>query len=82
MFAPQTTFLTLAQLEQIALERNPTLSQAAMRIESARGQCQQVGLYPNPVAGYVSEEMGSGGTAGKQGAFVSQEIVTGGKLNL
>jgi outer membrane protein, heavy metal efflux system len=74
--------LSLAQLEQIALERNPTLCQAAMRINAARGQCEQVGLYPNPVAGYVSEEMNSGGTAGKQGAFVSQEFVTGGKLKL
>jgi outer membrane protein TolC len=73
---------SLAQLEQIALERNPTLCQAAMRINAARGQNQQVGLYPNPVAGYFSEEMGSGGTAGKQGAFVSQEFVTAGKLKL
>jgi outer membrane protein, heavy metal efflux system len=78
----QGTFFSLAQLEQIALERNPTLCQAAMRIEAARGQYQQVGLYPNPVAGYVSDEMGSGGTAGKQGAFFSQEIVTAGKLKL
>jgi outer membrane protein, heavy metal efflux system len=77
----QTT-LTLDQLEQIALEKNPTICQAAMRIDAARGQWKQVGLYPNPVAGYVSEEMGTNGTAGKQGAFVSQEIVTWGKLNL
>ena len=74
--------LTLAQLEQIALEHNPTLCQAVMRIQAARGQQLQVGLYPNPVAGYVSEEMGTNGTAGKQGAFVSQEIVTNGKLGL
>jgi outer membrane protein, heavy metal efflux system len=72
--------LSLGQLEQIALTRNPTLCQAVMRINAARGQCQQVGLYPNPVAGYISEEMGTNGTAGKQGAFVSQEFVTGGKL--
>jgi cobalt-zinc-cadmium efflux system outer membrane protein len=53
-----------------------------MRIQAANGQWQQAGLYPNPIAGYVSEEMGTNGTAGKQGAFVSQEIVTGGKLKL
>jgi cobalt-zinc-cadmium efflux system outer membrane protein len=74
--------LTLAQLEQLALQMNPTLCQAAMRIQAANGQLEQVGLYPNPVAGYSSEEMGTHGTAGKQGAFVSQEIVTAGKLKL
>ena len=74
--------LCLAQLEQIALRRNPTLCQAAMRIRAANGEFEQVGLYPNPVAGYSSEEMGTEGTAGKQGAFVSQEFVTGGKLKL
>ena len=74
--------ISLAQLEQIALQMNPTLCQAAMRIQAATGQFEQVGLYPNPVAGYTSEEMGTHGTAGKQGAFVSQEIVTAGKLKL
>ena len=53
-----------------------------MRIRAANGELEQVGLYPNPVAGYSSEEMGTNGTAGKQGAFVSQEFVTAGKLKL
>ncbi len=53
-----------------------------MRIRAANGQFEQAGLYPNPVAGYSSEEMGTIGTAGKQGAFVSQEVVTAGKLKL
>jgi outer membrane protein, heavy metal efflux system len=74
--------LCLAQLEQIALRCNPTLCQAAMRVRAAKGEFEQVGLYPNPTAGYSSEEMGTNGTAGKQGAFVSQEFVTGGKLKL
>ncbi len=79
---PANDSLSLAQLEQIALGHNPTLCQAAMRIQAAEGQCEQVGLYPNPVAGYISEEIGTHGTAGKQGAFVGQEFVTGGKLKL
>jgi cobalt-zinc-cadmium efflux system outer membrane protein len=78
----QNQVLSLARLEQIALERNPTLAQAAMQIQAAWGQHEQVGLYPNPVAGYIGEEMGTGGTAGMQGAFISQEIVTAGKLRL
>jgi cobalt-zinc-cadmium efflux system outer membrane protein len=39
-------------------------------------------LYPNPVVGYLGEEIGIGGSAGQQGAFVEQEIVTAGKLKL
>jgi len=74
--------LTLAELEAIALERNPTLIQAAMQVEAARGTHLQVGLCPNPVIGYLGEEMGMEGTAGQQGGFLEQEIVTAGKLRV
>ncbi|MBN2474668.1 MAG: TolC family protein [Pirellulales bacterium] len=74
--------LTLVELEKIALANNPTLVQAVMRVQAARGKCAQAGLYPNPVVGYVGDEMGAGGTLGQQGAFVGQEIVTAGKLRL
>lgn len=74
---------TLADLEQLALERNPTLLQAAARVRGARGKALQAGLYPNPTLGYTSEQIGVEGTAGElQGAFVEQDIVTGGKLQL
>jgi len=75
-----TSALTLAQLEALALEHNPTLTQASARIAAARGKLVQAGLYPNPVAGYQGEEMGIAGTAGFQGGFVGQELVTAGKL--
>jgi len=78
----QVAGLTLSDLEQMALQNNPTLSQAQARVRAARGVWQQVGLYPNPVAGYAAEEMGDNGTAGKQGGFIGQEFVTGGKLRL
>src|SRR5574340_584936 len=74
--------LTLEQIDQFALANNPTLVQAMMRIEAAQGKCVQVGLRPNPTMGYQGEEMGSLGTAGQQGAFVAQEFVTAGKLQL
>lgn len=74
--------LTLSDLEQMALETNPTLAQAAAVVDKARGIREQVSLYPNPVIGYSAEEVGDSGTAGKQGAFVSQTIVTGRKLQL
>jgi cobalt-zinc-cadmium efflux system outer membrane protein len=69
-------------LEGIALENNPTLAVAASRVEVARGRQQQARLYPNPVVGYHATEIGNLGTAGQQGAFVSQRIITGGKLGL
>lgn len=74
--------LTLPELEEIARRNNPTLHQAAWLIERARGNWTQVGLYPNPVVGYQASEIGGGGTAGQQGAFVSQEFVTADKLEL
>lgn len=74
--------MALAELEEIAQRANPSLQQAAARVQAAQGQCLQVGLYPNPVAGYVGGEIGNDGQAGQQGAFVSQEIVTAGKLRL
>lgn len=74
--------LTLAELETMAEKHNPTLAQAAARVQAARGQYLQVGLYPNPVIGYQGSEMGNEGRAGQQGAFVGLEIVTAGKLQL
>lgn len=72
----------LASLEQMALQCNPTLVQAGSKLEAARGRTLQAGLYPNPTVGYTSEEIGQQGTAGQQGIFVDQVIVTGRKLQL
>lgn len=80
--ADQKVAWTLPQLENLAEANNPTLVQMAMRIRAAQGEYVQGGLYPNPVVGYVGEEMGDEGRAGQQGAFLSQEFVTGGKLAL
>jgi cobalt-zinc-cadmium efflux system outer membrane protein len=74
--------LSLAQLEQMAENHNPTLAQAARRVEAVQGQQVQVGLYPNPVVGYQAEEVGDNGRAGQHGMFFRQEIVTSNKLGL
>lgn len=74
--------LTMAELERMALDCNPTLAQAAMNVRAAEGIYVQAGLYPNPTVGYVGDEIGNNGAAGLQGGFVSQEIVTAGKLRL
>lgn len=75
--------LTLEALQQMALDRNPTLVQAAAQVRISRGKAMQAGLYPNPTVGYTAEQIGADGTAGElQGGFVQQEIVTRGKLGL
>jgi cobalt-zinc-cadmium efflux system outer membrane protein len=71
----------LADIERLALENNPTLAQARAEIAAGEARKLQSGLYPNPSAGYVGEEI-RGGESGQHGFFVSQPIVLGGKLGL
>jgi cobalt-zinc-cadmium efflux system outer membrane protein len=80
---PAVAALALADLEQLALQGNPTLAQAAAAVGSSRGKALQAGLYPNPTVGYAGDQIGAAGTAGElQGGFVQQTIVTAGKLRL
>ena len=92
------TALGLTDFERIALERNPTLRQAAAQVDGAANRSLQAGLYPNPTIGYIQEQIGalgevrptpSGIVASRKstpgelvGGFVQQEIITGGKLRL
>jgi cobalt-zinc-cadmium efflux system outer membrane protein len=76
--------LTLQDLEEKALARNPTLAAAAAAVQAAVGQRRQAGLNPNPVIGYEGEEL----TLNKDKwvrqthhyFFVEQRIVIGRKL--
>ena len=78
---PPGPVMKLDDLEQMALSRNPTLSQANADVHSAEALKKQAGLYPNPTVGYYGDEIRGGSyQSGKQGAFVSQTIVLGGKL--
>jgi cobalt-zinc-cadmium efflux system outer membrane protein len=74
--------VTLDDLLRRAGEHNPELIQAQAEIRAAEGLRQQVGLYPNPMLGYTTEEnpMSSGRDGGKRGGFIEQTFVTGGKL--
>jgi len=80
--SPTPGSLTLADLEAIASESNPTLVQAAMAVRAARGRSVQAGLYPNPELNYIGDEIGNDGTQGLQGAGFTQEIVTAHKRQL
>lgn len=81
-FPPSDGQLTLAEAETLAVAYHPAMREAEGRLRAAQGNWQQVGLRPNPEIGYLGEEMGDSGTAGKQGAFISKEFVTAGKLRL
>ena len=73
--------LRLEDFEQMALANNPTMAQVQANLRIAAGLTKQAGLYPNPIVGYYGDEIRGGYTrGGKQGGFVSQTIVTGGKL--
>jgi outer membrane protein, heavy metal efflux system len=75
--------LTLEELQQMALQNNPTFAQSAANIQAAEGRKKQSGLYPNPTVGYQGEQIRGGSFhGGEQGFFVQQEIVLGGKLGL
>jgi outer membrane protein, heavy metal efflux system len=74
--------LTLGEAETLAAAYHPALRQSAAQVRAAQGKWVQVGLAPNPTIGYAGDEIGSGGTAGKQGGFIGQEFVTAGKLEL
>jgi cobalt-zinc-cadmium efflux system outer membrane protein len=73
--------MRLEELEQMALASNPTLAQVQANLRVATGLARQASLYPNPTVGYYGDEIRGGYLGGgKQGGFVSQTIVLGGKL--
>ncbi len=81
--ASEQKTITLEQLQQMALQNNPTFAQSDANIKSAEGRKKQSGLYPNPTVGYQGEQIRGGSFhGGEQGFFVQQDIVLGGKLGL
>ncbi len=81
--ASEQKTITLEELQQMALENNPTFAQSAANIQAAEGRKKQSGLYPNPTVGYQGEQIRGGSFhGGEQGFFIQQDIVLGGKLGL
>jgi cobalt-zinc-cadmium efflux system outer membrane protein len=82
--APQAAVqpgMRLEDLEQMALANNPTIAQVQANVRVSAGLARQAGIYPNPTVGYYADEVRGGYSGGgKQGGFISQTIVTGGKL--
>jgi len=73
--------LTLEMMEQIALQNNPSISQASAAASKASGFRKQVGAYPNPNVGYSGQQLADSGTDQHLG-YVEQELVSAHKLKL
>ena len=82
--SPGRAGVTLAELEKLALESNPTMRAAQARIDAARGRARQAGAWPNPTVGVSIEEQPFRETDphGSTGIFAEQTILLGGKLRL
>jgi outer membrane protein, heavy metal efflux system len=81
--ASEQKTITLEELQQMALQNNPTFAQSVANIQAAEGRKKQSGLYPNPTVGYQGEQIRGGSFhGGEQGYFIQQDIVLGGKLGL
>jgi outer membrane protein, heavy metal efflux system len=81
--ASEQKTITLEELQQMALQNNPTFAQSAANIRAAEGRKKQSGSYPNPTAGYQGEQIRGGSFhGGEQGFFLQQDVVLGGKLGL
>src|SRR2546425_559945 len=76
---PAPAVLRLQDLERMALERNPTMSQADAAVRAAEGRRTQVGIYPNPLVGYQLEDLNTREPGRNKNFFWFQvPIVTGG----
>ena len=82
--SPGLASVTLAELEKLALENNPTMRAAQARIDAARGRARQAGAWPNPTVGVSIEEQPFRETDPHRstGIFAEQTILLGGKLRL
>ncbi|HWP43136.1 MAG TPA: TolC family protein [Blastocatellia bacterium] len=78
----QAPALTLADIERMATENNPTIAQAEAAIRAAQGRRLQAGLFPNPIVGYEGEGFAfrAFNEKSEHFFFVEQTIPLGGKL--
>jgi len=72
--------MTLEALDQLAMQNNPAIQQAAAMANKAAAIQWQVGVKPNPTLGYYAQEIGNESASGIHGAFLSQTFIRGNKL--
>ncbi|MFM8735202.1 MAG: TolC family protein, partial [Pirellulales bacterium] len=71
---------TLAEFVSYAERNHPRLIAARAAVEAARGKAVQARLYPNPMAAAGSPQIA--GPESQWSYFVTQDVVTAGKLKL
>jgi cobalt-zinc-cadmium efflux system outer membrane protein len=75
--------ITLQELEDLAVQNNPTIAQAQAAIKAVDGRKEQANLYPNPTVGVLAEELSQrdplGGNHRHIFFFADQTVVLGGK---
>src|SRR5262249_53992477 len=74
--------LSLAELEGLALRNNPTIKAAEALVVQQQGLLRQLTRYPNPTVGWVQSAASPRSQGETSGAFISQDIVTAGKLRV
>jgi cobalt-zinc-cadmium efflux system outer membrane protein len=72
----------MAELEGLALRNNPTIKAAEALIVQQQGLLRQLTRYPNPTVGWVQSTASQRSQGETSGAFISQDIVTAGKLRI
>jgi outer membrane protein TolC len=84
----QETVITLKDLEEEALKNNPEIGMAEKKVESADEKKSLAAAMPDPMIGYMVQNVGALGTStvGKeemsmQGVVVTQEVPFPGKLS-
>jgi len=71
---------TLDAFAELALRIHPRIRAAVQAVEAARGLAVQARLYPNPIVAGGSPQ--ANGSYSQWNGFVTQDIVTAGKLRL
>jgi cobalt-zinc-cadmium efflux system outer membrane protein len=71
---------TLAEFVALAERSHPKLRAALAAVEAARGKAVQARLYPNPMLAGASPQIS--GAFSQWNGFVTQDVVTAGKLKL
>ena len=64
------------------MRNNPTIEAARALVQQQQGLLRQVTRYPNPTVGWVQSTPSQLSQGATQGAFISQDYVTAGKLKV
>lgn len=79
---PRRPAISLNELQNLAVQYNPTLIAARANVTSLLGDAIQAGTHPNPMVGFESDTVGSSNNRDYQGIYMSQTVITANKLGL